>query len=134
MTNTDQLAATAVDAVRAMLTARTPHVTTTYHRVEQAAARTVTAAVLAGVNHRTIAERAGCDGLTVIGLIRDTEATTAVLVAERHHAEQYVTAVREATAAHARQVIAASGGRGKSSLARQLKVSRPTLDAWTADS
>ena len=130
--DTEALAAEAAAAIRAMLAVRDPQMAG-YWEAERKAAKAVTKAITAGASHREIAVSVGCDGLTVIHLIQDVNARTEAFAAERHHAERYVATVKEATASHARQVIGAAGGKGKSTLADKLGISRPTLDAWIAD-
>ncbi|MFF0822425.1 hypothetical protein ACFYUR_18845 [Micromonospora haikouensis] len=99
-------------------------------RSYRAAADVVTAAVRAGVPHWRIADLAGCGGLTVIDMIDDRALRTAAYVSEKHRARRHLDAVEQAIRDHARRVIGAQNGRGKTQLTRELGISRPTLDAW----
>lgn len=99
-------------------------------RVEVASLAVTDAVTRGGWQHTQIASLAGCTGLRVIDLISDWSAQAVALRVERHAAARYVEQVREAAVSHARQRVGAQGYGAKSQIAREVGVSRATVDAW----
>lgn len=100
-------------------------------RLIEVATLAVTDAVTrGGWLHTQIATMAGVTGLRVIALIADWQAQGVALGRERHAAKRYAEQVQEAAASHARQRVGAQGYGAKSAIARDIGVTRPTVDAW----
>lgn len=99
-------------------------------RIEVATLAVTDAVTRGGLLHTQIASLAGVTGLRVIGLISDWSAQGEALGRERHAAKRYAEQVQEAAASHARQRVGAQGYGAKSRIAREIGVTRPTVDAW----
>ena len=130
-TQRDALLDRAVEAVRVRLAAGPATDTGDLARRSEIACLAVTDAVTrGGWLHTQIASLAGCTGLQVINLITDWTAQATALRVERHAAERYIEQIREAAASHARQRVGAQGYGAKAQIAREIGVTRPTVDAW----
>lgn len=99
-------------------------------RVEVATLAVTDAVTRGGWLHSQIAILSGVTGLRVIGLISDWTAQGEAIGRERHAAKLYEKQVTEFAASHARQRVGAQGYGAKSAIAREVGVTRPTVDAW----
>lgn len=100
-------------------------------RIEVARLAVTDAVTRGGHIHTLISTASGVSGLLVIGLIDDWSAQAVAIGRERHAAKRYAEQVQEAAASHSRQRVGAQGYGAKSAIAREIGVTRPTVDAWT---
>jgi len=77
-----------------------------------------------------IATRSDVAAADIIVLIDDAQTRADAYAAELARLESEADAIRRVRTRDARARLAASGGRGKSALARSFRVTRVTLDEW----
>ncbi|MGI5214929.1 hypothetical protein [Plantactinospora sp. CA-290183] len=125
----DGLTRTAVTAIQTLFNTRDSE-PSVYWTAERTAAEAVTAAILAGVHHLQLALLSGRAGLTIIELIRDQDAATCALRAERHHARRYLRTVQDETALHVIRALGPTGELADTGLAAKLDIPDTTLLWW----
>jgi hypothetical protein len=103
----------------------------TRQRVQQGndAVTMVARSLKAGITMRHLAMDSHLPGLLIIQLIEDAQQRADAFVAEIHHLERSLDAVRQARIKDA-QARFHAGECYKTKLAASLKITRPTLDAW----
>lgn len=94
----------------------------------ETAVKTVRRVLANGGSVRQVAVAAHLPGHLVIAFVEDAQARADAYVAELHHLERQMDAVREMRAKDARARRA--DGEEKVSLAASFAVTRPTLDKW----